>query len=251
MAVVTGVPQTSPAVAGSDAVWTPLYRAGGICALLAAAAYLGAIGLTFSVPAAPTTGGAETLAYIAEHRTVYILEQVLWLGPSALLLVTMLALYPLLRGLHPSYTAIGVLLSIVSWAAGLAVPAYGGGAPGLVYLSDQYSTAASGAERAQAIAAAEAFIAQNNTAIAVGVLQTIGILLVSLVMLRGVVRTWVAWLGVATGAVGIASEALRPVLGIGYILYGSLVIVWIIAIGWELLRTSGTGTPQPAREALT
>ena len=39
--------------------------------------------------------------------------------------------------------------------------------------------------------------------------------------------TGLAWLGVATGAIGIVSELLRPVLGGAYALYGLLLFLWL------------------------
>jgi flagellar biosynthesis protein FliP len=226
----------------AHATWTDLYRAGSRAAFLAAIAYITAIVVLFTVPEAPTSGGAQTLEYIAQHRTVYIVEQILWLAPNVLLMVVFLALWPVLRPLNPSYAAIGVVLGIASWAAGLAYPASGGGAPALVALSDAYAAATTVAERATFVAAAEGLIAQNNTSVAIGVLQTLAILIVSLVLLRGTFRRSVVWLGIVTGALGLASETLRPIMGLGYIVYGLLVIVWIAAIGWELARLAGTET---------
>jgi hypothetical protein len=231
----------------TDAVWRDLYRAGSLAALVAAVAYVAAIGLLLAVPAPPTSGAVETLDYIAAHRTVYIIEQILWLGPNVCLMVVFLAFWPLLRRVNPSYAAIGVVLGIASWAAGLAYPASGGGSPTLVVLSDRYVDAATDAERASYLGAAESLIAQNTASVAIGVLQTLALLIVSLVMLRSDVRRWVAWLGIVTGAIGIVSEALRPVLDVGYAVYGILIIVWIGAIGWELVRVEHATTTHPDR----
>ncbi|HET7037945.1 MAG TPA: hypothetical protein VFI42_19890, partial [Thermomicrobiaceae bacterium] len=200
-------------------VWRQLYRAGGISAFLATAAYIVALLLDFTVPAAPESGGAAVLEYIAAHRTVYILEQILWLAPSVLLMVVFLALWLALKEVNRSYAAIGGVLGIASWAVTLAYPATGGGAPALVSLSDRYLAAATAAERASFAAAAEGFIALNTVPTMVGVLETIAILILSLVMLRGAVGRRVAYLGVVTGAAGIVCESLKPVLGLGYITY--------------------------------
>jgi hypothetical protein len=239
----TGSPHTGevpqrpePPATGPDPTWRDLYRAGGIAALLATVAYVAALVLTFTVPEAPTSGGAATLEYIAAHRSVYILEQVLWLGPSVLLTVTFLALYPALRHLNKSWAAIGAVLGVVSWAVTLAYPATGGGAPALVYLSDQYAAAATDAERLAFVAAAEGFIAQNYVATLMGVLEAAGVLIVSLVMLKGRFRRSLIYLGIATGAVGVVCEGLKPLLGLAYITYGLLLFVWLLAIGWTLLR---------------
>lgn len=64
--------------------------------------------------------------------------------------------------------------------------------------------------------AAEVFLAENNSTGAVGILTPVGILILSLVMLKGVFPKGIAYLGIVTGALGIVSEALRPILGPGY-----------------------------------
>ena len=226
-------------VASLDRSWRSLYLVGAVSAFLAVASYLVALVLDFVVPAAPTSGGAATLEYIAAHRLVYVVEQVLWLAPSVLLMILFLALCVAIKYLDRTVAAIAAVLSIASWALTLVYPATGGGAPALVYLSDQYVAASTDAQRAVFATAAEGFIAQNAIPTAVGVLETIGILLVSLVMLKGIFRRGVVYLGILTGAVGIVSEGLKPVLGIGYIAYGLLLFVWLIVIGWELYRLGG------------
>jgi hypothetical protein len=225
-----------PALSAADRSWRALYRVGGLASLLAALAYIAATVIYFVVPPPPPEGGAAILDYIAAHRAVYILEQVLWLGPSVLLTVATLALAVALKDLHKSYVAIGGLLGVASWALTLVYPATGGGAPALVYLSDRHAATADAAQRAAYAAAAEAFVAQNIIPTAVGILEPIGILILALVMLRGVFPRGVAYLGIATGALGIVSEALRPVLGIGYIAYGLLLFAWFIASGLALYR---------------
>jgi hypothetical protein len=198
--------------------------------------------MEIATPAAPASGGAATLEYIAAHRTGYILKQVLWLSPSVLLTVLFLALYPALRHVNKSYAAIGTVLGLASWALTLVYPATGGGAPAMVYLSDQY-TAAADAQRPAFAAAAEVFIAENTIPTAVGILEPVGILLLSLPMLKGVFGRGTAYLGIVTGSLGIVSEALRPLLGAGYIVYGALLFVWLIVIGWRLYRLGGSQGP--------
>jgi len=91
------------AAPGSDPSWSDLYRAGGIAGLLAGLMYIVAMILIFTTPSVPTAGGAETLLYIAAHRSLYILKQILWLAPSVLAMVVFLALYPALKHLNKSY----------------------------------------------------------------------------------------------------------------------------------------------------
>jgi hypothetical protein len=198
--------------------------------------YIVAALMIFTTPLPPTAGGAATLEYIAAHRSLYILKQILWLGPSVLAMLVFLALYPALKQVSKSYAAIGSVFGISSWALSLAWPTTGEGAPALVALSDQYATATTDAQRTAFATAAEVLIATEAIPAAIGVLQTIGILVISLVMIHSAFPKGVAYLGVATGAIGIVSEALLPLLGIAYALYGVLVMVWFLAIGWQLYR---------------
>jgi hypothetical protein len=232
---------TKAGAAAPDSSWSGLYRAGGVAGLLAGAIYLVAATLVFTTPTPPLASGAETLAFIAAHRPLYILKQILWLAPSALAMVVFLALYPALERVNKSYAAIGAILGIAAWALSLAWPTTGEGAPALVYLSDQYAAATSDTERTAFATAAEVLVATEATPAAIGVLQTISVLVISLVMVRGGFPKPVAYLGVATGAVGIVSEALISVLGIAYAIYGVLIMVWFLVIGWQLFRLGGVG----------
>jgi hypothetical protein len=204
--------------------------------------YIVAVVLDFSMQPTPIADGAATLQYIASHRSLYILEQVLWLVPSVLAMVAFLALPMALKHLNKSYAAIGALVGIASWALTLAWPTTGGGGHALVYLSDHYVEATTAAQRAAFAAAAEGFIAQNAIPTITGVLEPIGILIISLLMLEGVFHRSVAYFGIVTGTLGIMSEALRPILGVGYAVYGVLLILWFLVIGWNLYRLAASSS---------
>src|SRR5512135_1411623 len=224
------------AEASLDLSWSELYRVGGIAAILFVVLTIVSLVLEVTTPSQPNSGGAATLQYIASHRKVYILKQVLWFGPCVLAMVVFLALSVALKHLNKSYAALGAVVGIASWALTLAWPATGGGAPALVYLSDHYVAATTDEQRAAFAAAAEGFIAQNIIPNAPGILTPVGILILSFVMLRGVFHKGIAYLGIATGAIGTVSEALRPMLGVGYIGYGLLLPIWFLAVGWKLYR---------------
>jgi len=106
---------------------------------------LAAIVLIVIAPPPLNADGATTLQYVASHKVLYIIEQILWLAPSVFAAVVFLALFQALKHLNKSYAALGALAGFVSWVLGLAIPTTGGGAPVLVYLSDQYMTAATAA----------------------------------------------------------------------------------------------------------
>ncbi len=217
----------SAGVAGPDQSWCLLYRIGGVSAWLFVGMLVAAIVVAIATPAPPTAGGTATLSYIAAHRTLYIVEQQLWLVPGVFAMVTYLALYPALKHLDRSLAALGVVVGGSAWALTLAIPTTTTGAPALVYLSDQFMATADPARRAAFATAAEALIAQNRTTVVVGPLTTVGLLIVSIVMLKGVFPRAVAYLGVATGVLGISAEALRMVFEGFYGVYGMLLPVWM------------------------
>lgn len=209
---------------------------GGAAGIMVGILFLLATVLVFVLPTAPTSGGSATLQYIDSNKVGYITEQILYNAPGFLTAVVFLALYPVLKGLNKSYAAIGVVVSIAAWVppAMAALDLFSG----LVNLSGEYAAATTEAQRTAFATAAEALVAQTDIAFAAGVLAAIGILVVSLIMLKGVFGRRIAYLGVATGALGIVSEGLRPFVGFGYVIYGLLLIVWFIVIGWDLYKIS-------------
>ncbi len=235
-------------VTGPDPSWRGLYRAGGVSALLyVVLTFAVPVVLGFITPQPPSAGGVATFAggvailqFIASNGSVFILEQALIFGPSVLAMVVFLALYMALKHLNKSYAAIGALLAIAAAVLTLVTFSIMGG---LVYLSGEYVAATTAAQRAAFTTAAEGLIAVHNAMIADGILFTIGILIISLVMLKGVFQKGVAYVGIVTGVLGIVSEALRPILGPGYIVYGVLLLIWFIAVGWKLYRLGLSSAP--------
>lgn len=217
-----------------DSSWVDLVKLGGVSAILAGLLTILATALVFVMPFPPTSGGTATLEYIASNRSAYIIEQILYNVPGILAVMVFPALYMTLRPINRSYAAIGVLISIVAWVppALSALDLTGG----LVNLSDQYAAATDVLGRTTFATAAEALVAQTNIVFAAGILEAIGILILSLVMLKDNSTKIVAYLGIVTGALGIFSEGFRTIIGAGYILYGVLLIAWFIVIGWELIR---------------
>ena len=229
----------SLAEASPDPSWKGLYRAGGISAMLFFVLnFVLLIVLDLITPRPPSTdevgslpNGADTLQYIASHKPVFIIEQLLFLGPIVLIMIVFLALYAALKHLNKSYAAIGAIIGIASVVLGLITFPL---VLGLVYLSDQYVTATA-AQRTTFESAAWGLIAQYNAVSASGILLAIGILIISLVMLKGVFHQALAYLGIVTGVVGIICEALRPIIGLGYAVY-IILYIWLILVGWQLYR---------------
>lgn len=202
--------------------------------------YVGALVIvTFSEPP-PDSGGAAMLRYVEAHRSVYILRQVLWQAPGLFMVVLILALAVALRRYGPSLAAVAGTIGVSSWAISFAWPTTGDGSLAMVLLSDRYTSATTAAERASMVAGADLLNALNDMPAVIGVLQTLGVLLIALLMLRGPFGKALAWLGVATGLIGIASEVFRPVLGATYAVYGLLLFVWLAWVAVALWRFAGT-----------
>jgi len=224
-----------------DAAWSSLYRIGGWSGILFAGPYIVAIILLAAAPPPVNPTGEQALEYVGAHRWLYGTEQVLWLAPGLLAMIVLLAAAVALRYLDHGYAAIAGLVGVLSWALSLALPVTGGGSPLLVYLSNEYLAASSPPRRTAFATVAEGLIAENNTPNLVGVLTTVGILLISLLMVKGVFPRWIAYLGIATGGIGFVSEVLRPVLGVVYSLYGVILLVWFGAVGGQLRRLARGG----------
>ncbi|NTW42771.1 MAG: hypothetical protein HGA44_23380 [Cellulomonadaceae bacterium] len=138
---------------------------------------------------------------------------------------------------NKSMAAVGGLFGIVSETIALAL----GSSPqsfygGLVVLSRSYQAAGTDTERASLVSAADALIAATNAVSWAGILTAAAILVLSLIMRRGAFGRVVGPLGVVTGVAGILAEALRPMIGPAYLVYGLLLPTWFALVGWKLFR---------------
>ncbi len=213
--------------------WKTLYRVGSA----GAACYILSIVLTttmFIVSDYDTElDGLGHLIYIADHRSWWMLLQGLVLGTNALLIPTFMALYPPLSEVDRSNTAIGVVLSV---GCMLLFIAYFPPVNGLVYLSDQYVAAETAAAREALIGGAEALVAQMNVYGPSDTLLGVGVLFLSLAMLKGVFSSAVGYLGIATFVASVVGATLKPVVGVAYLWWWLLFIVWLAAVAWKLAR---------------
>ena len=212
-----------------------LHRAGAVSAAVAVALYVAGLVMVVVTAAPPESGGAAMLEYVDSHRAGYIVRQLLWTAPNLFLMVVFLALAVALRGHGRGLAAVAGLVAVASWAVAFAWPTSGDGSLAMVVLSDRYVDASAG-ERSSLVAGAQLLDALNDVPAVIGVLQTLGLLLVALLMLRGTFSPWLARLGVVTGVVGIGSEVLRPVLGGAYAAYGLLLFAWLAWVAVALWR---------------
>lgn len=220
----------------SDRSWSTLYRIGGVAGLLFVGLVVIPLVLLATAPIPPVEG-APLLTYIADHKAVYLTQLICFVGLSVPALIVFTALGVALKGVDKSIALVGAVLGVGSEVVALAL----GSSPqslhgGLVGLSDSYASAATDADRAGLADAAEALIAATNAVSWAGVLTAAGILVLSALMGRSEFGRALAVLGVITGALGIVSEALRPMIGPAYIVYGLLLPVWFGLVARTLLR---------------
>ncbi|WP_344255243.1 hypothetical protein [Terrabacter carboxydivorans] len=220
-----------------DASWGLLFKTGGWSAVLLALLVLVPVALVFLAPVPPTEGAA-LLGYIAAHTGVYLTELVCFVGLAVPALVVFSAVALALKDANKTVAAMGGLFGIASEVIALAL----GGSPqslhgGLVVLSNAYATAGRDADRARLVSAADALIAATNAVSWAGILTAAAILLLSSIMRHtSFFGPVLATIGIVAGAVGIVSEALRPVIGPAYMLYGLLLPTWFALVGWKLLH---------------
>jgi hypothetical protein len=231
---MTAAPQHSSL---PDSSWRSLYRAGAIAAGLAVVLYVIALALFVGTPAPPEDGGVAMLEHVQGHRTTYLVKQVLWIAPNLLLMIVLLALTVALLSVNRGLALAAGVIAVASWAVSFAWPTTGEGSLAMVVLSDRYAAATTQADRDLFAAGAELLIALNDLpAVILGVLQTFGLLLIALLMLRSALPRGVSWFGFITATTGIVCEALRPILGWAYAVYGLLLFAWLIWMAVVLWR---------------
>lgn len=222
--------------ADPDGKW--LCRVGGLCALLLGLGYLITIPLYVQAGAMPS-GGEARLRYLAGRTTVWWAILGLSVLTDILFVPVALALYRALRRVNrdvallaTTFVGLFVVLDLaVTWPNHAA----------LIALSGDYAAAASGAQQAYVPAANYAAAVLGSTLEGAYSIVTlsIGIILISLVMLRGIFGKLTASVGLAAGILGIVSVAgppFIPALGVAIIVASTLTTVWVVLVGFELYR---------------
>jgi hypothetical protein len=215
---------------------------GGLCALLIGLGYLITIALYVQVGALPS-GGEARLQYLAGKTTMWGAIVGLSVLTDVLFIPVALALWRALKGVNRDVALLATAFVLLFVVLDLAVTWPNLAA--LIALSGDYAAAASDAQRATAIAAANytsAVLESTLEGVYSIVTLSVGILLFSLVMLKGIFGKLTASVGVVTGLLGIVS-VVGPVfvstLGIAIIVASVLTTVWVVLVGYRLFRLGG------------
>ena len=223
--------------ADPDGKW--LYRVGGISSLVLSIAYI--IIITLYVPVgAPPSGTEARLTYMAGNTTGWWAILALSVLTDFLFVPVALSLYLALKGINrigmlvaTAFVGLFIVLDLtVTW------PNYAS----LITLSHNYITATNDAQRAAFITAAiyPSEVLESNLLFVYNTLTlSIGILITGLVMLKGIFSKSVAYLGMATGILGIVA-VVGPFfvnsLSVTIIIASVLTTVWILFVGYRLYR---------------
>jgi Domain of unknown function (DUF4386) len=232
-----------------DPSWKGVYRVGGICLLLTGLIYLTEVtlGIYSGIP-----GAADSVQYLqslAAHPSLAQVSYGLYSLTDFLLVPAVLALYLALKriGKNPMLLATGLMAVFVV----VDVAITEANSLTIVTLTQHAATATSATERAAYMAAANYALATLPLATFYSyVVSSVGVLIVSIVMLKGVFSKLTAYVGIIAGIVGIIAGfyVFVPALTVLTLLALLTFGLWCALAGPRLYRL---GKPQSAGETGT
>jgi len=213
----------------TDLTWKGVYTVGGIGMLLAGLVYIVSAVLSIVI-GPPPSGGEPYLQGLTNHALVAQVNFGLWVLADLLLLPATMALYLVLKQFAKNAMLIAAGLMVLFAILDLGVTELN--SLTLVALTHQYAAAASDAQRAAYVAAADYALATLPIATFFSYLvSSVGLLIISIVMLRGVFSKPAAYAGMVAGVAGIVGGfyVLLPALAL-------FLVPSLIAFGlWSLL----------------
>jgi hypothetical protein len=222
---------------GADEKW--FYRVAGISALVLGMAYIIIVALYVPM-GAPPSGADARLRYLSGNTTVWWAILGLSVLTDFLFVPVALALYLALKKINRN--AMLVATAFVGLFVVLDLAVTWTNYASLITLSGNYAAATNDAQRAASVAAAaypSAVVETSLLGVYVILVPAVGILITGLVMLKGIFSKTTAYLGLATGILGIVS-VVGPVfvssLGVAVIIASVLTTIWVLFVGFRLYR---------------
>jgi hypothetical protein len=212
-----------------------LCRIAGASLMLAAALYVWAFMAEFILPSPGPETTENLLQYIATYRSFFVISYALFTAANSLSIVGALGMYVVTRVWERSYAILGAGMLVV----GFAVTLFSSTQPGLLALSAAYTAAGGSVVDQQALAiAAEAVSATNNPIIASSLIG-VGVIFVSLALMKGPFRKGLPYLGLFVGALNIV-RALPGVAGYSLVtaLFVAVSSVWIFWVGRKIYKAA-------------
>lgn len=226
-----------PKVANMEGAW--LHRLSSISAIVFGLSYLVIIVLYVPVGAPPSEPLAR-LQYHGGNSNLWWAILSLSVFTDLLLIPIALSLFELLKSLNRQ--AMLLAAACIALFVFLDLAATWTNYASIIVLSSLYSSTTSVGEQARIVAAATApTIMLNSTILFVynTLTLSVGILITGLVMLKGMFGKATAYLGIATGVLGILAvvgpivvSALSAVI----IVASLLTMIWVLLVGVDLYR---------------
>ena len=207
-------------------------RASGFAALYLAAALVAAMFYFLVGTSMPSvTDPGEQVQLLIDHQLgLHLMYLIAYVAFGLVLAVLALGLHERLAGIAPATSRVAAAVGLI-WAGVLV-------ASGMVFIVGMNSVV--DLHTTDPAAAVVAWQAIYPVTLGLGgaggeVLGGTWLLLVSLVTLRGhALPTWLSWSGLVAGTAGIISAI--PGLAAVAVVFGLLVIIWLIGLGITLLR---------------
>jgi hypothetical protein len=235
-----------PVATHVDPSWKGVYSAGGVCLLVAGLIYLAEVALGIALVSAPADS-QQYLQSLANHVGLARVTYGLFSVADVLLVPAVLGLYLSLRCVGKNLMLVATGLMAVFIVVDVAIT--DASSLTIVTLTQHAATAASAAERRAYMAAANYGLATVPLAnFYTFVISSVGVLLISIVMLKGVFGKRTAYVGIVTGIVGIVAGfyVFVPALVLFTLLSLLILGAWCLMAGQRLYQL---GKPQGAGEA--
>jgi hypothetical protein len=229
-----------------DPSWKGVYIAGGVCLLVAGLIYLAEVALGAALRPAPADS-QQFLQSLANHPGIARATYGLFSAADFLLVPAVLGLYLSLKRVGKNLMLVATGLMAVFIVMDLVIT--DASTLTIVTLTQHAATAATAAQRTAYTAAAHYGLATiplgNFYTFAI---SSVGVLLISMVMLKGVFGKRTAYVGIVAGIVGIVAAfyVFVPALAL-FVPFSVLILCpWCLMAGRRLYQL---GKPQGAGEA--
>jgi hypothetical protein len=234
-----------PVASHVDPSWKGVYRVGGVCLFLFGLIYL--TNVILGILLGP--GASDSVQYLrslADHPSLARVSYGLYSLADFLFVPAILALYLALKHIAKNTMLLATALMAVFIVVDLAITE--ANSLTIVTLTQHAATATSETQRAAYMAAANYALATLPLATFYSwVVSSVGVLIISIVMLKGVFRKLNAYLGIAVGIVATVAGFYVFLPALAVLALPSLVAfsLWCLLAGGRLYRL---GKPQSAGE---
>ncbi|HEU5345661.1 MAG TPA: DUF4386 family protein [Ktedonobacterales bacterium] len=230
-----------------EADWKPIYRMGGVAALISVAVIVVAVPIYLISP--PPTSVLDWFTLFHRNALLGLLDlDLLMLIGIAMSGLIYIALYGALRQINRPLMALGTIIGLVSVTVYFASNT----AFNMLSLSSQYDAATTEAERSRLLAAGQATLAiWQGSAYDIGyVLGGVAMLIIAVVMLRSAVFSRpTAYIGLLTGALMLIPATAGTVGLVLSLVSLAPALIWDILIARRLFQLAAPRAEVATAEA--